>query len=49
MLGRTWRRVILGSTEAEALENIKDAIREYLAVVAEQLEQVEVREVEAAV
>lgn len=25
-----------GATEAEALENIEDAIREYLAVVAEQ-------------
>lgn len=37
-----------GSTEAEALENIEDAIREYLAVVAEQLEEVEVREVEVA-
>lgn len=29
-----------GSTEAEALENIQDAIREYLAVVAEQLKDV---------
>lgn len=38
-----------GSTEAEALENIEDAIREYLAVVGEQLEEVEVREVEVAV
>ncbi len=38
-----------GSNEAEALENIEDAIREYLAVVAEQLEEVEVREVEVAV
>ena len=38
-----------GSTEAEALESIEDAIREYLAVVAEQLEEVEVREVEVAV
>lgn len=38
-----------GSTEAEALENIEDAIREYLAVVAEQLTEVEVREVEVAV
>lgn len=38
-----------GSSEAEALENIEDAIREYLAVVAEQLKEVEVREVEVAV
>ena len=38
-----------GSTEAEALENIEDAIREYLAVVVEQLKEVEVREVEVAV
>jgi predicted RNase H-like HicB family nuclease len=35
-----------GSTEAEALENIKDAIREYLSVVQEQLRGEEVREVE---
>ncbi|MDB5902867.1 MAG: HicB family protein [Betaproteobacteria bacterium] len=35
-----------GATEAEALENIKDAIREYLAVVNEQLRGEEVREVE---
>ena len=38
-----------GSTETEALENIENAIREYLAVVAEQLEEVEVREVDVAV
>lgn len=37
-----------GETEAEALENIGDAIREYLGVVAEQLEG-EVREIEVAV
>lgn len=30
-----------GATEAEALENIEDAIREHLAVVAEQLEEAE--------
>ncbi len=35
-----------GSTEAEALDNIKDAITEYLAVVDENLEDVDVREVE---
>lgn len=38
-----------GSTEAEALENIKDAIREYLAVVDEQLRGEQVREVEIVV
>ena len=38
-----------GGTEVEALESIEDAIREYLAVVAEQLKEVEVREVEVAV
>jgi predicted RNase H-like HicB family nuclease len=38
-----------GATEAEALENIKDAIREYLAVVDEQLRGEEVREVEVVV
>lgn len=37
-----------GATEAEALENIEDAIREYLAVVSEQLKDREVREVEVA-
>ena len=38
-----------GTTEAEALENIADAIREYLAVVAELAEGAEVREVDVAV
>lgn len=38
-----------GTTEAEALENIRDAIREYLSVVEEQLEGEEVREVEITV
>lgn len=38
-----------GATEREALENIKDAIREYLAVVNEQLRGEEVREIEVAV
>ena len=37
-----------GATEAEALENIKDAIREYLAVVDEQLRGEEIREIEVA-
>ena len=38
-----------GSTEAEAIENIKDAIREYLAVAEEQLRGEEIREIEVAV
>ena len=35
-----------GVTEKEAVENIRDAIREYLSVVEEQLRGEEVREVE---
>lgn len=35
--------------EAEAIENIKDAIREYLAVVEEQLRGEQVREIEVVV
>jgi predicted RNase H-like HicB family nuclease len=38
-----------GATEAEALENIQDAIREYVSVVEEQLKGEEVREVEVTV
>jgi predicted RNase H-like HicB family nuclease len=38
-----------GRDEQEALENIKDAIRDYLAVVEKQLEGAEVREIEVAV
>jgi predicted RNase H-like HicB family nuclease len=38
-----------GATEAEALENIRDAIREYVSVVEEQLKGEEVREVEITV
>lgn len=37
-----------GDTEEEALENIQDAIREYLAVVDEMVSGAEVREVEVA-
>jgi predicted RNase H-like HicB family nuclease len=37
-----------GKTEQEAIENIKDAIREYLAAVAESVQQQEVREVEVS-
>ena len=35
-----------GSTEQEAVENIRDAIREYLSVVEEQLHGEEIREIE---
>ena len=38
-----------GDTEQEALANIADAIREYLAVLAEQINEADVREVEVAV
>jgi len=41
-----------GATEAEALENIQDAIREYLAVVEELLQDTpdaEIREVDVVV
>ena len=38
-----------GDTEVEALENIRDAIREYLAARDEQTQGAEVREVEVAV
>lgn len=37
-----------GSTEAEAIENIKDALREYLEIINEQLRGEEVREIEVA-
>ena len=38
-----------GATDVEAVENIKDAIREYLAVVEEQLRVEEIREIEVTV
>ncbi len=38
-----------GETEQEAIENIRDAIREYLAAIAESIEGGVVREVEVAV
>ena len=38
-----------GATEQEALENIRDAIREYLAVAGELVRDAEVREVDVAV
>ena len=37
-----------GETEEEALENIKDAIEDYLSVLNEQLKDAEIREVEVA-
>ena len=38
-----------GASEAEALENIQVAVKEYLSVVDEQAEGGEVREIEIAV
>jgi predicted RNase H-like HicB family nuclease len=38
-----------GETEEEAIENIQDAIQEYLAAVAESLKGEDVREVDVAV
>jgi predicted RNase H-like HicB family nuclease len=38
-----------GKTEAEALENIKDAIKEYLTAVYASVKDADVREVEVAV
>ncbi len=38
-----------GTTEQEALENIRDAIQEYLAAVRDAVEGGDVREVEVAV
>lgn len=38
-----------GETEQQALENIRDAIRDYLAVVDEQLKGTETREIEVVV
>ena len=37
-----------GATEQEALENIREAIREYLSVVNEQLRGEDIREIEVA-
>jgi predicted RNase H-like HicB family nuclease len=37
-----------GATETEAIENAKDAIRDYLAVVDEQLRSEQVREIEVS-
>lgn len=38
-----------GRDEAEAVENIRDAIREYLGVVDEQLQGADVREIDVAI
>ena len=38
-----------GATEKEAVENIRDAIREYLSVVEDQLRDEDVREIEITV
>jgi len=38
-----------GRTEAEAIENIKDAIQEYLAAIYESIKDTDVREVEIAI
>jgi predicted RNase H-like HicB family nuclease len=38
-----------GGTERDALESIKDAIREYLSVVDEQLRGEDIREIEVVV
>ena len=38
-----------GTTETEAIESIRDAIREYLSVVDEQLRGENVREIEVTV
>ena len=38
-----------GQTEKEALENIEDAIKEYLATVEDLMQDAEVREIEVSV
>ncbi len=38
-----------GDTEAEAIDNIKDAIQEYLAAVYDSIKETDVREIEVAV
>jgi predicted RNase H-like HicB family nuclease len=38
-----------GRDEAEAIDNVRDAIREYLEVVEEQLQGVDVREIDVAI
>ena len=38
-----------GQTEQEAIENIKDAIQEYLAAIADSVKDADVREIEVPV
>ena len=38
-----------GGTEQEAIENIRDAIREYLEAIAESVKDADVREIEVSV
>jgi predicted RNase H-like HicB family nuclease len=38
-----------GATEAEALDNIRDAIHEYLGAIAETVQESNIREVEVSV
>ena len=38
-----------GNSEIEALENIKDAIQEYLAAIDESLKHSDIREIEVAI
>lgn len=38
-----------GRTEQEAIENIRDAIREYLGAIAESVQGADVREIDVAV
>lgn len=38
-----------GLTEAEAVENLSDAIREYLAIVEEQFSGEDIREIEVTI
>jgi predicted RNase H-like HicB family nuclease len=38
-----------GATEQEAIENIRDAIQEYLAAIEESLKDADVREIEVSV
>lgn len=38
-----------GATEQEAVENVRDAIREYLSVVDDQLRGEDIREIEVTV
>ena len=38
-----------GGSEQEAIENMRDAIREYLAAIAESVKDADVREIEVSV